>query len=252
MTGEVRSGEPRNVRVVLEYDGSGFEGFQRQKSARTIQGEMEACLKRITGQAVRVVGAGRTDAGVHASGQVANFSLGFGIPTDRLASAMNRSLPPDIVVRSAEDVAADFHARYSARSRVYEYTILNTPAPDALRWRFVWHLAEELDLDGMRSAAGAFAGRHDFSAFGTPEPGRSPTRDVSGVELVSDGSTVRCRIEANAFLRHMARGMVGALYEVGTGRRGCDAISRALQEGGVRPSFVVAPPGGLCLVSVRY
>lgn len=240
------------MRIVLEYDGSGFEGFQRQKTARTVQREVESALSRMTGSAMTIAGAGRTDAGVHATGQVANFRLGREFPLERVMSALNRSLPPDIVCVASDEVSDEFHARHSAKSRTYVYTIRNSAEPHALDHRFVWHVAETLDVEAMAEAAGWAVGVHDFSAFGTPEKGCSPRRDLLQFRLERDAEMLRVTCQANAFLRHMARGLVGGLVEVGLMRREPEDFRRALEGGAVAPLFPVAPPNGLCLVNVEY
>jgi len=241
-----------NVRALVEYDGSGFLGFQKQPSGRTVQGELEKALRGLTGRPVRVIGAGRTDAGVHATGQVVNFRPGPELPLERLASALDRALPADIAVRSVERADDTFHARYDAKWRTYEYTIRNAPVRRALEWRFVWHVPQLLDVSEMRLAAAALIGTHHFGAFGTPERGRSAVREMLRAEVLADGEIVLIRLTANAFLRHMARGIVGALVEVGLRRTAPDGLARALDSDADHPLFPIAPPQGLCLVEVEY
>lgn len=242
----------RNVRLTLGYDGSGFLGFQRQRTGRSVQGTLEIALSALAGEPVRVTGAGRTDAGVHARGQVVNCLLPLFLPTEYLAGAANRMLPPDLRVMGAEDVDVCFHARYAALWRVYEYTLLQRTEPAAMEWRFVWQTRVSLDLEGMSEAATLMRGVQDFGAFGTPELGRSPLREMSGVQVRREGDYVKIVCRANAFLRHMARGVVGGLVDVGTGRRAVEDVRTALQTGRAVPAFTVAPPNGLCLVAVEY
>lgn len=252
MSGDASRSSGPNVRALIEYDGSGFLGFQKQPAGRTVQGEIEKALGRLTGRAVRVIGAGRTDAGVHATGQVVNFRPGPGIPVDRIREALDRTLPPDIAIRCVEPVEDGFHARYDAKWRAYEYRIRNTPERRALDWRFVWYVPRPLDTCEMSRAAGLLIGTHHFGAFGTPERGRSAVREMARAEVLADGETVLIRLKANAFLRHMARGIVGALVEVGLGRACPADIARALRAGADHPLFPMAPPQGLCLVEVEY
>ncbi len=252
MSEDARRPPGPNVRALIEYDGSGFLGFQKQPDCRTVQGELERVLRSLAGRDVRVVGAGRTDAGVHATGQVVNFRPGPDLPLERLRAALDRSLPPDIAVRSIEQAQDAFHARYDAKWRTYEYTVRDAGPRRALEWRFVWHLPLPLDAGAMEAAARALKGTHHFGAFGTPERGRSALREMRGVEVVRHGETVRIRLTANAFLRHMARGIVGALVQVGLGRASPQDVADALRTGANAPLFPVAPPQGLCLVEVEY
>lgn len=239
-----------NVRLTVEYDGSGFSGFQKQSRGRTVQGELERAVSALAGCPARVHGAGRTDAGVHARGQVVNFAMSPAVPVGRVTSALNQLLPRDVVVRDAAVVAPEFHARYSAVAREYEYTVLNRDLPSALEARFVWHVADALDGEAINEAAAVLTGRHDFGAFGAVERGRSPVRDVLVLDVRREEPYVRVRCVANAFLRHMARGIVGAIIDVGRAVATTGTLSRALS--GERPALTIAPPEGLCLVSVMY
>lgn len=242
----------RNVRLKVQYDGSGFAGFQIQPDVRTVQGDMEKALRALCGAPVRITGAGRTDAGVHALGQVLNFPLPDEVPLERIVQALNRGLPPDIVVVEASEAPPEFHSRFDAVSRTYEYTILNREMRDALRARYVWHVPGTLDLVDMRRAARLFIGRRNFSAFGKPERGRSPVRDLMHLSVHRRGELVRIVCQANAFLQHMARGIAGALVDVGTRRKTVDAVRSALEQPEEAEEFTIAPPGGLCLIRVEY
>ncbi len=244
--------KPRNIRLIIEYDGSGFLGFQKQSKGRTIQAELEKAVSGLAGKPVKVVGAGRTDAGVHARGQVANFWWDSVIPIQRIALALNKRLPSDIVVAYAEEAPKDFHSRYSALARTYEYTVLASRMPSALENRFVWHVWENLDIQSMSKAAALMVGNHDFSAFGTPEPGHSPLREVFRLDLSNEERYIRIVCTANAFLKHMARGIVGALVDVGLGRHKGTDVERALADGRTEYAFLMAPPNGLCLMAVEY
>ncbi len=241
-----------NVRLIIEYDGSGFHGFQRQSFGRTVQGELEQAIGALLRRPVGITGAGRTDAGVHAAGQVVNFTCPDHMPLKRMLAALNRMLPADIVVLKADVVDAEFHARYSAKSRLYEYTILNRVRPSARESRFVWHVAKVLDMSAMTEAGALILGSHDFRGFGSPERGRSPVRNLERLQITRRGSHVRVTCQANAFLQHMARGIVGALVDVATGRRSVQDVRVALEEPERPVSFSIAPPTGLSLVLVEY
>ncbi len=224
-----------------------------QKRGRTIQGELENGLLAITGQAVRVTPAGRTDAGVHALGQVLNFRTKGSIPTEKLPVAMNSLLPRDIVVRDAAEVSEEFSARYSAKSRTYRYVILNDALPSALFGRFSWYMPYELDLQDMRKAAKYLIGTHDFTSFSASDmdiPNR--VREITKLKIRRSGELVIFELEANAFLRSMARIIVGTLVEVGQRRHVPAEVKRILEAKDRRLAGKTAPPQGLVLMEVRY
>ena len=177
------------VCLTLEYDGTDFAGFQTQgKGERTVQGELEAALTQLTRTQIRVHGAGRTDAGVHALGQVAHFDVDWKISEDKIAGALSAYLPRDMSVRKVEQVEQEFHARFSATSRTYRYAILNRPQPSALLTRYVWHLTKPLDVEGMRETGRILCGAHDFATFGQPTaPGYSTVRVVEKIAVRSLG-----------------------------------------------------------------
>lgn len=248
------------VRGLVEYDGTAYYGFQVQRSCATaqrrrptIQQELERALASVTQEAVRVVGSGRTDAGVHALGQVIHFDTHWGRPLAQLERALNAVLPPDIAVRDLEPAPEGFHARYSARSRVYRYTIWNAPVRSPLWERYAHHVAGPLDEGLMDAACQAIVGAHDFRAFGAPtSPRGSTVREVYRAHAGREGDRVLLEVEANGFLRRMMRRLVGALVQVGAGR-----LTQADFEGLLRsadPARVkwTLPPNGLCLVEVKY
>ena len=243
----------RNVKVVVEYDGTDYFGFQRQPGRRTIQGELEWALGRITKEPVKVVGAGRTDAGVHALRQVISFTTGGTIPTEKIPVALNSLLPRDIVARDAAEVPPSFNARYSAKSRAYNYIVLNDKLPSALFGRFSWYVPDELDLRAMRRAAAHLVGTHDFTSFSaadTEESGR--IRELTELSIRRSGEFVVFELRANAFLHSMARIIVGTLVEVGQGRRRADEVGQILDAKDRRLAGRTAPPQGLVLVDVVY
>lgn len=248
----------RYVSLVLEYDGTDFHGFQLQVGQRTVQGELEAALRRITGEPIRVAGAGRTDAGVHASGQVASFRMGSDLPVEQLVRALNGVLPPDVVVRSGREVPPEFHARFSARSRAYRYSIWNARTPTALCRRYTYHWRGPLDVVAMDLAARTLVGTHDFASFagatGEPQGERRGTtiRTVFRAECRRVGELVCFEISANAFLAHMVRNMVGTLLWVGSGRIDLAGFAAVLAARDRRVAGPTAPARGLCLIGVEY
>jgi len=243
----------RNVRLLLEYDGSDFHGFQKQARLRTIQGELESVLARILKHPVKVVGAGRTDAGVHALGQVANFATDSRMPIERMPAAANSRLPAAIVVREAAEAAPDFDARRSARSRQYRYLVLNRPQPSAMLARYAHHVPAPLDAGAMARAARALVGEHDFASFqGGGSPARSTVRRVYRAECRRLGPLVVVTLEANAFLYQMVRIAVRTLIEVGRGRLPAAVTAQGLRSARGQRGLGPAPPQGLYLTRIRY
>jgi len=233
----------------VAYDGTAYAGFQIQPNAPTVQGELERVLAVICGEPVRITGAGRTDAGVHASGQVIDLRTRSGLAAAELERGVNALLPEDIAISDLEPAADAFHARFSATGRTYEYRIRNAAVRDPL-WtrREHWHPGE-LDVAAMRAASAHLVGRHDFAAFAAGESGE---RTVKRADWTHEGSILRFEIEADAFLRGMVRGIVGTLLWVGRGKLTVPAFAEVLaarDRGLAGPS---APARGLCLVSVRY
>jgi tRNA pseudouridine38-40 synthase len=236
---------PRRYSARVEYDGTDFAGFQVQPGARTVQGELEAALTRISGGSrITVVAAGRTDAGVHATGQVIAFTDPKGRPAKELARALDALLPADVAIRSVRQVPAGFHPRYAARYREYRYTVWNGPR-SPLRERTALGVRDQLNSAAMERAASVLVGRHDFSAFGAAH--RQPVRTVHSIRVRREGSLVTIDIAADAYLRQMVRRIVAALLEVGHGRTTEEALAEALSSG--RPAFngATAPAKGLCL-----
>jgi tRNA pseudouridine38-40 synthase len=235
----------RRFRATVEYDGTEFAGFQVQPGRRTVQGELEAALARLNGGNRQPVdGAGRTDAGVHAAGQVIGFTYAGALSAEALSEALNGTLPPDVAVRDVRRAARTFHPRYAARYREYRYTIWNGPR-SPLRERTAYRVRAPLDTDAMARAATAFEGRHDFSAFGGVDP--QPVRTVYSVRVRRTGDLVTIDVRADAFLRGMVRRIVAALIAVGTARIGEADVAAALTGG--RPALrgAAAPARGLCL-----
>ena len=242
----------RRFRLTLEYDGTDFAGFQLQgKGERTVQGTLESAIARLSGQFARVHGAGRTDAGVHALGQIVHFDSEWTIPADKLAIALNGALPRDIAIKSAQEAEPEFHSRYSATARTYRYTILNRDAPSALLGRYSLHVRDSLNTTAMRAAAGELIGTHDFAAFGQPDaPGKSTVRRVDRVAIRPFRDCLLITVRGNAFLRSMVRAFVGALLLAGRNRLTPHDIKR-IRESGDRASCPSIAPGARVMSGAR-
>jgi tRNA pseudouridine38-40 synthase len=243
----------RHFKATVEYDGTDFAGFQWQNGARTVQGVIEAAITRRTGQSIRLTGAGRTDAGVHALGQVISFGVETAIPKERMALALNSALPADVSIRNVEEKRADFSARFSASSRVYGYLILISHTRSALWGRYSTLCTEPLDVSEMRRAAMLLVGERDFAAFTNQlQPGEPTMRNVMQCSVSSRGQFALVRIEANAFLRGMVRTVVGTLMQVGAGVRTAASVVEVLETKDRRNAGPSAPAHGLCLIRVKY
>ncbi len=234
------------------YDGTDFRGFQWQPGARTVAGILEAALEQLFGEPIRVTGAGRTDRGVHATGQVVSFSTEKAFPFERLTVALNAVLPPDCSVRESALVQGDFSARFSARERTYTYAILNQPQRDGLLARYAHHVRRSLDVGAMRAAAAHLVGEHDFRSFVTVLPQTATTRKVGRLEVDGRGGLIRIAVSADAFLHRMVRTIVGTLIECGAGRRDPAEMPAILAARDRSAAGDAAPAQGLYLAGVRY
>ena len=241
----------KNYKLILAYDGTDFRGWQRQPEGRTVQGVLEEAVRKITGKEAVVHGAGRTDAGVHALGQVANFRGAFRLPDEVFLRALNAVLPADVRLFSLAEAPAEFHARRSARSKVYRYRIVHAPQPSPLDRRYVLHWPYPLRLGRMRRAAGLFVRTADFSAFSSNRD-RSPIRTVTRSELRRAGGEIVYTVEAEGFLRYMVRTMVGTLLEVGRGRLAPEAIEEIFRRRDRSLAGPTAAAKGLTLIRVDY
>ena len=250
----------RNIKLVIQYDGTGLHGFQRQKGDLSIQEALERAIREVTGKPAVLAAAGRTDAGVHALGQVVSFRSASALPLDRFPWALNAHLPPGIVVQEAREVPPDFHARFSARSKAYRYTIQNAhfPVPLMSRCAYLWR--EPLDVAAMDQAARRLEGRHDFAAFrATGSSAKTSVRTVLRCRVeaepltgTANGRLVQVWVEADGFLYNMVRIIAGTLLEVGAGRRDPEDVVKALTSGDRALAGRTLPPQGLCLMAVHY
>ena len=246
----------RRLRLTVEYDGADFAGWQLQPDVRTVQGVLEAALAQVTGQAVRVIGAGRTDAGVHARGQVAHLDTASRLPDADLKRALNAVLDADVAILELHRVREAFNARGDALLKRYVYRILTRRASSPLRRRRAWQLRQPLDLDAMALAAAALEGTHDFSAFrgargGSPVQ-ESALRSLDRISLEKGGDEIRLVVEGRSFLRYMVRNIAGTLVEVGAGRLPTEAVAEILASRDRSRAGPTAPGHGLCLEWIRY
>ncbi|GAB4424421.1 MAG: tRNA pseudouridine(38-40) synthase TruA [Anaerolineae bacterium] len=246
MTGKAR------YRAVIEYDGTDFLGFQIQARGRTVQGEIEKALQQVTQSTIRIDGAGRTDTGVHATGQVIAFNVKWKHSLADLHRALNANLPDDIVVSDLKIVDSMFHPRFSALSRSYCYTVINQPWPEVLQRRYAYHVKSPLDVGAMNEASRFLIGSHDFASFGKPPQGENTVRQVSQAEWTANGKLLDFEITANAFLYRMVRTIVGTLIQVGLGQLAVSEIKNILDARDLTRSAPPAPAHGLCLVRVAY
>lgn len=242
----------RKIRLILEYDGNRFAGWQVQTNGLSVQEVVESALAKLTGETIRLNPSGRTDAGVHARAMNVHFRTGRDLPLTAFREGMNRLLPADVAVRAAVEVPEDFHARNNA-GKWYRYTLFNAPARSPLAARTSWHIRAPLDRGAMAQAASAFVGRHDFVAFrATSCDARETVREIYSIELCPDGELLHIDVKGDGFLRHMVRVVVGTLVEVGQGKRSWTDIPLLLREGKREAAGVTAPPQGLCLMEVWY
>jgi tRNA pseudouridine38-40 synthase len=249
----------RNIRLILAYDGTDFRGWQRQPDAPTIQACLEDALQKLTGAPTQLCGSGRTDAGVHASHQVANFQTASTIPCANFVKALNDLLPPTVRIKEAEDVAPAFHARYDVRCKTYRYRIVITPVCSPLLWRFVCHHPHPLDRERMAEAAGLFEGEHDFTSFAAAdaqedEEIKSNVRVIFRSRLLwrPRSSMLVYEVTGKGFLRYMVRNIVGTLIEVGRGKLAPSDIPKILTARDRTQAGPTAPAQGLCLMNVEY
>ena len=238
----------KNIKMVIEYDGADFCGWQYQPNARTVQGEIEHALKRLTSENIRVIGAGRTDQGVHALGQVANFHTSSAFGLTEIHKALNSLTGDDIYIKQVSKVDDDFHSRYSAKSKIYQYNIVFWPSPFKLPHN--WYVKYTLDLSRMEKAKGYLLGKHDFKYFSAESDKDNTFCMVHSISLTEQDSRIIIHIQGDRFLRRMVRGIVGCLHDVGRGHYKPEQAQDVLN-GRLRDLFF-APAHGLFLVEVKY
>ena len=239
--------------MTVEYDGTDYSGFQYQKNAPSVQSRLESAIAGLTGETVRVKAAGRTDAGVHALGQVVAFDTRTPHPTTTVRDALNARLPDDVAVKTVRDAPPGFDPRRDATSRTYRYTLLVSEVRSPLRRRTAHVVRAAPDLDAMRAAAALTVGTHDFSNFGTPpSPGGSAIRQVIRADVNQDGATIRIVVEGSSFLTRQVRRMAGALLDAGWGRLTIEDVKKQISGDEDAPPARATPPMGLCLLAVRY
>ncbi len=244
----------RNFKILLQYEGTRYQGWQRQESTEnTIQGRLERLLSRLAGREVEIQGSGRTDAGVHAYGQTANFHMDTAFSPEELMEKMNAYLPEDIAVIGIREVPERFHSRLNAKGKTYRYRVLNSSIPHIFERRYVYAYPEKLDLAAMRRAADFLVGTHDFAAFTSVKKGKKSTvRTIDSIHIESVGEEIRFTLSGNGFLFHMVRILVGTLLETGTGRRTPESVAGLLESGQRKEAGPLVPACGLALMEVRY
>ncbi|HEU4339461.1 MAG TPA: tRNA pseudouridine(38-40) synthase TruA [Planctomycetota bacterium] len=249
-----RKGPPlRNLRLEIEYDGTRYFGWQIQDGKPTIQGEVERAIKEIAGAPATLIGSGRTDAGVHAVGQVANFRTACRIPDAKWPLALNAHLPADIRVVSAKEVPLEFHAQFGAKRKTYVYTVLNRDVPSAIERDHCHHIRRALDVAAMNEAAQRLVGTHDFRAFGSEMGEKEKTvRTIDKATVMADRALVRFVFRGSGFLYNQVRAMVGTLIDVGLGKQPPDFVMTVLEGKDRTKAGANVPAKGLCLISVEY
>lgn len=243
-----------NFKITIQYDGGAYHGWQRQNDRPTVQSAIEAAIATMTQKKVTLNASGRTDAGVHALGQVANFQVDTALSAEVFFQGLNSILADDIVISDCKVVADDFHARFDAKRKLYHYHIRNHPLPAAIGRQYIWHIKRPLDLKPMQKACRYLVGRHDFKSFeGSGSPRSHTTRQVYRAEIKADQPDhLRFAIEADGFLRFMVRNIVGTLVDVGLGQISPDRFKAILKAKDRNQASPTAPPQGLFLVQVNY
>jgi tRNA pseudouridine38-40 synthase len=244
----------RNFKMIVEYDGTAYCGWQRQENGITIQQVLEEAIQLITGEKVAVIGSGRTDAGVHALNQVAHFKSSSRLPVNSIYRGMNSVLPPDIVVKEMEEVAREFHAQHDVKSKVYVYKICNQRLRPVLGRNYFWHIRFPLDLERMKKAAQFLIGTHDFSCFcATGTHVKDRVRTITDIEIKTcDDGLIEIKVEAQGFLKYMVRNIIGTLVEVGRNKRKPEEMKVIIESRDRTIAGVTAPACGLFLKEVKY
>lgn len=241
------------IKLIIEYEGTGYAGWQRQPDQPTIQAAIEQAIQQVSQAKVSIVGAGRTDSGVHALGQVASFRTDSTWPASRWMRALNAVLPRDIAVRASAIMDDHFHAQHSARGKLYTYRILHRSAKPTINRSFVWHIYRPLDESAMQTAAAILIGSQDFSSFeGSLTDNTNPVCHLQRLAILRQGEEIHIEAYADRFLKHMVRAMVGTLVEVGLGKRMPQSLTEVLEARNRCAAGQTAPPHGLCLMQVDY
>ena len=243
----------RNIKITIEYDGTSYGGWQKQKNNRTIQQCIEEAIKLLTGEDVELIGSSRTDAGVHAKGMVANFITNSQIPADKFREAINTKLPDDIGIIKSEEVDRNFHSRYDSKGKTYCYTLVNRYEKVCIGRNYVYQVRDELNYNLMKEAAKYFLGKHDFKAFKTNGSSvKTSVRTINGLELELKGDVIKIFVSADGFLYNMVRIIVGTLIEVGKGKIKPEDIESIIKNGDRSKAGPCVPPNGLVLEKVFY
>lgn len=242
-----------NYRLLIQYDGTRYAGWQRQTLTKeTVQGKIEDVLGRMTGEKVEIIGAGRTDAGVHARGQVANVHLAKKMKTKELRDYLNHYLPEDICVMEVSEVSDRFHSRLNAGTKTYQYRISTDKIKNVFERKYIYELNEELDVKKMKEAATYLTGTHDFQGYCARKMKKSTVRRIDAIEFHEQDGELQIFYRGNGFLNHMVRILTGTLIEVGKGERSPESVTEALRTGERAKAGYTAPAKGLCLVRVEY
>lgn len=246
--------DKKNIKLILAYDGGHYHGWQRQKNALSVQEVMEEKIQMMVKEPIKLIASGRTDTGVHALAQVCNFITRTAIGPEIIKRGLNSLLPDDIFVKDAGFVPLEFHARYQAKSKTYEYRILNREDPDVFQRNYVWHIRVPLTLKEMAACLSLLLGRNDFTSFRSSGSGNiDPVRSIIRAELQGgENGLLRFIIEADGFLRHMMRNIVGTVAEVGLGKINVDGFKKILESKDRKCAGIKAPPQGLILTNVQY
>lgn len=243
----------RNIKLTIEYDGTSYGGWQKQKNNRTIQQSIEEAIKLLTGEDAELIGSSRTDAGVHAKGMVANFITNSQIPADKFREAINTKLPDDIGIIKSEEVDRNFHSRYDSKGKTYCYTLVNRYEKVCIGRNYVYQVRDELNYNLMKEAAKYFLGKHDFKAFKTNGSSvKTSVRTINGLELELKGDVIKIFVSADGFLYNMVRIIVGTLIEVGKGKIKPEDIESIIKNGDRSKAGPCVPPNGLVLEKVFY
>ncbi|MGG7096774.1 tRNA pseudouridine(38-40) synthase TruA [Clostridium sardiniense] len=244
----------KNIKLTIEYDGTNYLGWQKQKSSKnTIQETIEIAISKIVKNEVAITGSSRTDSGVHAKGMVANFYTDSNVPPEKFREAINTKLPDDIAIVKSEEVSEEFHSRYDSKGKTYCYTLINREEKVALYKNFSYHVRETLNVDEMKKACKYFIGKHDFKAFKTTGSSvKTSTRTISDLHIEKEGKFIRIFITADGFLYNMVRIIVGTLIEVGRGKIKSESIKKIIEEGKREEAGFCVPPNGLVLEKVYY